>query len=153
MTSWGADAAVPFPLLTLKGETEYFASDDKRADEFLLYVLQLEKQWRDLYVVGGYAGEIVTASRSPLFFDPERGFARSFIGRAQYTIDPRREVSAEGIVRQNGMGELVELQYSESFVQHWRATAGYTVIGGDDSDFIGEYNRNSHAKLILRYSF
>ncbi len=153
LTSWGADAAAPLSWVTVKGETEFFTSKDKRSDEFLLYVLQLEKQVRELSLVGGYSGEIVVESRSPLFFNPERGFARSFIGRAQYSIDPRRELTAQGIVRQNGKGELLELNYSETFGQHWRATVGYTFIGGVDSDFIGEYHENSHATVALRYSF
>ncbi len=153
LTAWGADVAAPLSWVTIKGEAEFFTSNDKRSDEFLLYVLQLEKQVRDLSLVGGYAGEIVVESRSPLFFNPERGFARSFTGRAQYVIDPRREVTFQGIVRQNGKGEMLELDYSQTFGQHWRATAGYTFIGGVDSDFIGEYHENSHATAALRYSF
>jgi hypothetical protein len=44
-------------------------------------------------------------------------------------------------------------EYSQAIGQHWRATAGLTVIRGATTDFLGQYRRNSHASLALRYSF
>jgi hypothetical protein len=46
-----------------------------------------------------------------------------------------------------------KLEYSQAVGQHWRATAGAVLIGGRSGDFLGQYNRNSHAALGLRYSF
>jgi hypothetical protein len=43
--------------------------------------------------------------------------------------------------------------YTQAFGQHLRATAAFSLIRGDPTDFIGQYRRNSHALLILRYSF
>ncbi len=153
LRAWGGDMAVPLSWFTVKGEAEYFTSSDRRADEFLLYVLQLERQIREISVMAGYAGEVVTASRDAFYFSPERGLARSLLGRVAWTIDPRRELVWQQIVRQNGRGVLVEIEYSQLFGEHWRAVVGYTIIGGADTDFIGQYRRNSHAKAALRYSF
>ncbi len=150
---YGADTAVPLRWFTVKGEAGFFTSSDKRTDEFLLYVLQLERQQGEWSFVGGYAGEYVTAARNPFFFAPDRGIARTFLGRAAYTIDPRRTVAFETAIRQSGKGAYLKAEYSQTFGQHWRATTGFVWLGGKESDFLGQYRRNSHAIAALRYSF
>ncbi|MDX1983667.1 MAG: hypothetical protein SFV51_25565 [Bryobacteraceae bacterium] len=150
---YGADAAVPLRWFTVKGEAGYFKSSDRRTDEFLLYVIQLERQQGEWSFVGGYAGEYVTAARNPLFFAPDRGIARTFLGRAGYTIDARRSISLETAVRQSGKGAYVKGEYSQTFGQHWRATAGFVLLAGSRTDFLGQYRRNSHGLLAVRYSF
>ena len=35
----------------------------------------------------------------------------------------------------------------------YEVNAAFTLIRGDESDFLGQYRRNSHAMLALRYSF
>ncbi len=69
----GADAAVPLSMLTLKGEAAFFGSSDQRTDQYVQYVVQLERQSGEWFFVGGYAGEIVTTSRTSDRFAPERG--------------------------------------------------------------------------------
>ncbi|HZU23919.1 MAG TPA: hypothetical protein VFA04_00260 [Bryobacteraceae bacterium] len=149
----GGDLAVPMHWATIKGEIANFSSSDKRSDQYVLYVLQLQRQIKEWNLVGGYAGEVVYDSRSPFFFSPERGYARSFLGRAGWTIDPRSDLSVQGIVKQNGRGGLLEATYSHTFGQHWRATVGYVMVRGDENDFIGQYRHNSHEIVSLRYSF
>ena len=68
-------------------------------------------------------------------------------------IDTNRSVALETTVRQYGKGEWAKLEYSQAFGAHWRATAAFTLIRGDESDFLGQYRRNSHTMLALRYSF
>ena len=153
MRMYGGDAAIPLSLLTLKAEAAYFTSATPQSDEYVLYVIQLERQSGEWSFVGGYTGEAVTDHRSALFFSPERGFARAFTALAAYTIDTNRSVTFEGVVRQNGQGVFLKAVYSQAWGQHWRATAGLAWIHGSDSDFLGQYHRNSHAILGLRYSF
>lgn len=150
---YGADTAVPLKWFTVKAEAAYFTSSNRATDEFLLYVIQLERQQGEWSFVGGYAGEYVTASRNPLFFAPDRGIARTFLGRASYTIDAARSLAFEAAVRQNGDGAYWKAEYSQMFGPHWRATAGFVLLRGDPADFLGQYRRNSHAILALRYSF
>jgi len=151
--SYGADAAVPLRWFTVKGEAAYFTSPNRLADEYLLYVTQLERQAGEWSFTGGYAGEVVTNRRSLLEFAPDRGLTRAFLGRAGYTIDANRSVALETAVRQDGDGAWVTLEYSQAFGQHWRATGSATWIHGVASDFLGQYFRNSHFSVILRYSF
>jgi hypothetical protein len=47
----------------------------------------------------------------------------------------------------------VKGQYSEALEAHWRWTVAGVVIGGERDDFIGQYRRNSHLQLTMRYSF
>ena len=71
--TYGADAAVPMSWFTLKGETAYFTSRSTATDEYVLYVLQIERQTGEWVLVGGYAGEVVTRRRAPLTFAPIGG--------------------------------------------------------------------------------
>jgi hypothetical protein len=151
--TYGGDIAVPTKWFTIKGEAAYFTSSTPFTDEYVLYVVQLERQTGEWVIVGGYAGEAVTAERSTLSFAPDRGLTRSFVARASYTIDPLRSIGFETAIRQNGDGLYGKLEYSQARGQHWRAT--FTAIGitGQSDDFLGQYSRNSHVEAALRYSF
>ncbi len=107
------------------------------------------KEWS---LAGGYAGEaVVNRAANPLLFDPEQGFAKSFVGRAAWTIDPSRTLTIEAVVR--SASSFARAEYSQGFGQHWRATAGVAWIRGSMTDFLGEYRRNSYGSLAIRYSF
>jgi hypothetical protein len=149
---YGGDVAVPLPWVTVKGEAAYFTSSTPGAEEYALYVIQLERQVKEWSFVGGYAGSVVTRdAASPLQFAPDRGFAKSFVGRAGLTIDANRSLAMETAVRAEG--SFVRFEYSQLFGQHWRATGGIAWIRGDMNDFLGEYRRNSYGSLAIRYSF
>jgi len=149
---YGGDAAVPLRWLTIKGETAYFTSSTPGAEEYALYVIQLERQVKEWSFVGGYAGSVVTQdAASPLQFAPDRGFAKSFVGRAGLTIDANRSLAIETAVRSGG--SFVRFEYSQLFGQHWRATGGIAWVRGDMDDFLGQYRRNSYGSLAIRYSF
>ena len=68
-------------------------------------------------------------------------------------FDATSDVSFEAAVRQNLDGVWVKGQYSEAIDAHWRVTLAGAVIAGDGRDFIGQYRRNSHLLLTVRYSF
>ena len=149
---YGGDAAVPLPWLTVKGEAAYFTSSTPGAEEYVLYVIQLERMVKEWSFVGGYAGDEVTqAAANPLAFAPDRGFARSFVGRAALTIDVNRSLAVETAVR--AAGSFLRFEYSQAFGQHWRVTPGAAWIRGDMADFLGQYRRNSYLSLAVRYSF
>jgi hypothetical protein len=150
---YGGDLAVPLPWFTIKSEAAWFSSRTAQADEYLLYVIQAERTLGEWVLVGGYAGEVVTARRNPLAFAPDRGFARSFLGRAAYTLGPRRSVAMDAAVRDTANGVWLRLEYSEELSAHWRATTSITWIAGSQSDFLGQFRRNSHAVAGFRYSF
>ena len=156
--AYGADVAAPTRWFTLKAEAAYFttsseSSDTAVTDDYVLYVVQLERQKGEWVFVGGYAGEAVTRSGSSRAFAPDRGLSRAFVARASYTLDPNRTVAFEGAARQRGEGVYARGEYSQAHGQHWRVTAAAVVIGGETDDFLGQYRRNSHATLTLRYSF
>jgi hypothetical protein len=150
---YGGDAAVPLKWVTIKGEAAYFNSPGVTGSgNYAIYVIQLERQVKEWSFVGGYAGEAVERTPSnPLLFDPEQGFARSFVGRAEWTIDQRRSFSTEAVVR--AAASFTRAEYSQTFGQHWRGTAGVAWIRGSVTDFLGEYRRNSYGLLAIRYSF
>jgi hypothetical protein len=154
LRTYGADVAIPTSWLTLKGETAYFTSPDTVNREYILYVLELERQAGEWMLDGGYIGESVTRSGPPGFrFAPDEGIARSIIGRASYTVDPRRTVTVEGLIRQSGDGAYIKAQFSDALSSHWRVTFTGVGIRGTDTDFVGQFNRNSYGAITLRVSF
>jgi hypothetical protein len=152
--AYGLDAAMPLSWLSIKGEAEFFTSPaETGADDYVLYVVQLERQSGDWVFVGGYAGEVVTARRAGVTFSPERGMTKSFVARVLRTVDPRRTVTIEGAAHQSGGGLYTKAEYSEARGQHWRVTVSAVLIGGRPGDFLGDYRRNSHLSAAVRYSF
>jgi hypothetical protein len=152
----GGDLVWPFRWFTVKAEGGYFWTSDNRTDDYLSYVVQLERQSGEWLFVGGYAGEVVTVQRSgaePVLTSFERGMTKSFLGRALYTIDVNRSLSVEGAVRQDGRGYYAKGAYSQALARHWRATVRVDLIGGDAGDFLGQYRRNSSTRLAIRYSY
>jgi hypothetical protein len=151
--TYGADAAIALKPFTVKLESAYFTSSRRDTDEYLIYVLQLERQVGEFLFLGGYAGQMVTRITGSPNFDPERGMTRSVLGRASYTVDVHRSVSVEAAVRQNGRGVLVKTEYTQALGAHWRATTGFVWIHGAENDFLGQFHYNSFATLGFRYSF
>ena len=75
------------------------------------------------------------------------------MARASYTVDANRSAAVEGAVRQNGDGIYARAELSQAHGQHWRTTLAGVLIRGAAADFLGQYRRNSHVTLTLRYSF
>lgn len=149
---YGADTAVPLPWFTVKSEAAYLTSATPGAQEYGLYVVQVERLVREWSFVGGYAGSYTTREpATPLQFAADRGFAKSFVGRAGLTIDANRSTAIETAVRANG--SFLRYEYTHATGQHWRTVAGAAWIRGDVRDFLGQYRRNSYASLAIRYSF
>jgi len=151
--TFGADFAVPTSWFLVKGEAVTFDSTDDTTDEYLLYVLELERQVGEWSVVGGYAGEHVREQRQDFNFAPDRGIAGSFLGRVAYTVDPRRTVAIEGGLREKATGAFVRGEYTQSFGGHWRLTLAGVGVGGDADDFLGQYEQNSNLSFGLRLNF
>ena len=153
LRTYGADLAVPTGWFTLKGEAAYFTSPSATTDEYVLYVVEIERQVGEWLLDAGYAGEAITTARGGFAFAPDRGVTRSIIGRASYTVDPRRTVTIESAVRQTGEGYYLKGEYSQVWGQHWRMTATGVGLGGEADDFLGQFRLNSHGAIALRFSF
>lgn len=149
----GADVVKPLPWFTLKAEAAYYASNTAQADEYGLYVIQLERLVGEWTFIGGYIGEMITRERDPFDFAPDRGLARSFVGRAGYTIGPRSSMSFEAAGREDLDGGYGKAEYSRLLSDAVRFTASYALFRGKPTDFFGQYRRNSHFMLKFRYSF
>jgi hypothetical protein len=153
LRTYGGELSVPTRVATLKGEAAYFTSPTSSSEEYVLYVVEVERQVGEWLLAAGYAGEVVTTSMEGFSFAAERGMARSIIGRASYTVNPRRSVAIESAARQDGRGLYAKGEFSEAFGRHWRLTLAAAGIRGDDDDFLGQYRQNSHVSATLRLSY
>lgn len=152
LRTYGVDAAIPTRWFTFKGEAAFFESPSRTSEEYVLYVLELERLIGEWTLAGGYAGEVVTTEAADFPFAFERGMARSIVGRAAYTVDPQRTFAIEGAVRQNGDGLFIKAEYSTELGSNWRLMLTGVGIQGKDEDFLGQFRRNSHVSMTLRFS-
>jgi len=153
LRSYGAGAGMPTRWFTLKAEAAYFTSSTAGTDEYVIYVIQIERQTGEWAFVGGYAGDHVTRQQAIAPFAPDRGLSEAFVGRASYTLDVNRSVACETAVRQNGDGGYFKAEYSQARGSHWRTTVSGALLRGDAKDFLGQFRLNSHFRLAVRYSF
>lgn len=149
----GADVVVPLRWVNVKAESAFLRSRDGRTDDFLLYVVQLERQSGELSAVLGYAGQYVTRDRPGQEFGVDRGLTDAFIGRIGYTLDATRSVAVEAAVRQNLDGLWLRPEYSHAFGAHVRLTVNGHLVRGDTDDFIGQFRRNALVAATMRWSF
>jgi hypothetical protein len=153
LRSYGTDLAVLTPVVTLKGEAAWLKAPDGTINDYVLYVLELERQIGEWIFDGGYIGEVITANRGTQRFGPDEGIAKSFIGRVSYTIGPRRSFTIEGAIRQNADGAYSRGEFSQTFGQHIRITLAGVVLAGDRDSFLGQYRDNSNASIAFRFSY
>jgi hypothetical protein len=153
LRTYGVELSIPTTVITLKSEAAYFTSPSSTSEEYVLYVIEAERQVGEWVFDGGYIGEAVTKTRAGFPFGAERGMAKSIIGRASYTVDPRRSVAIEAAARQDAGGFYTRGEFSEAFGQHWRVTLSGVGIAGKDDDFLGQYEHNSHGAITVRLSF
>ncbi len=163
MRMYGGDIALPNRWVTVNGEFAYFTSTTPQAEDYGIYVVQLERQAGEWLFVGGYAGDFVTRQASRIIasspraiavpFGADRGLAEAFLGRAAVSIGTTRNLAFQAAVRQNGHGTWVKAEYSQTFGQHLRANVEGNLIRGREDDFIGQFRENSNVSIDLRYSF
>ena len=152
LRTYGAEFALPTQWITIKAEAGYFVSSTD-AGNYGIYVIEIERQAGEWMLTGGYAGDANGSAVEPLAFDPDRALAPAIVGRAAYTVDPRRTITVEGAARRNGDGQYVKADYSHAIGQRWRVTAAGVILAGAPDDFLGQFDRNSHVTTALRFSF
>ena len=153
LTSAGADVAIPLRWFTIKAETAWLGSSTAGTEEYVLYVLQIERQAGEWLFIGGYTGSHVTQEGTVPRFAPDLGLARAIVGRASYTIDTNRSLVFEAVARQDADGFAGKAEYSQAFGPHFRVIGSGRLIKGEDTDFLGQYHHNSSVTLTVRYSF
>ena len=93
--------------------------------------------------VAGEAAELRAAGANPRPKDGQTRWCDWF------DTDDRTDVYEQVV----NLGVYGKVEYSQARGQHWRATITVAGIGGHSDDFLGQYRRNSHVALLLRYSF
>jgi hypothetical protein len=151
--TYSADVIVPLPWVAIRGEASVFDARDNDTDEYVLYVVQAERQWKEWLFIGGYSGEYVTEDRGALAFNADRGVAGTIILRASYALGSDRSFIIENITRHNGEGTYGKIEYSRVVARNLRVAARFVAIGGVAGDYFGQYRKNSFAGSNLRYSF
>jgi hypothetical protein len=153
LRTYSGDLIVPLSWVAIRAEATAFDARDDDTDEYVLYVVQAERQWREWLFIGGYSGEYVTEDRGAVGFNADRGLAGTIIARAQYALGGDRSFILESITRHNGDGTYGKIEYSRVAARNLRVALRFVAIGGTLADYFGQYRRNSFAGANARYSF
>jgi hypothetical protein len=137
----------------MKAETTWQQATAKDADDYGLWVVQAERQQADWLLIGGYVGEWVSAERGALSFAPDRGLARSVIGRVSRALEGNRSFFVEVVARQNAGGLYAKAEYSHGIASQWRVALQAQLIRGQVDDFLGQYRLNSWTGARTRFNF
>jgi hypothetical protein len=137
----------------MKAETTWQQATSEDADDYGLWVVQAERQQADWLLIGGYVGEWVTAERGALAFAPDRGLARSVIGRVSRTLERNRSFFVEVVARRDADGLYAKAEYSHGVGSHWRVTLQAQLLRGRAADFLGQYRLNSWTGARSRFNF
>ncbi len=81
--TYGGDVAIPTSVVTLKGEAAYLQSPDEQNNDYVLYVIEFERQVGEWVFDGGYTGEVLVNDRGAVPF-------RARLWRGQIDHRPRR---------------------------------------------------------------
>ena len=151
--AYGADLVVPFGAFALKAEAAWLEARERDTDDYGLYVVQVERQQGEWLLLGGWVGEVVGTDRGALTYAPDRGLARSLVGRASYTIGPTRSLAIESVAHWSGDGVYAKADYAHLIGGHWRMTLRLIVMRGEPQHYIGQYRLNSFAGAVARFSY
>ena len=153
LRTYGADLVVPLSTVAVRAEFAAFDAPDADANEYVLYVLQAERQWREWLFIAGYSGEKMTNDRHVVSFSADRGLAEALLVRASYNLGGDRSFIIEAIGRYNGDGVYSKAEFSRVVAKNLRVALRFVAIGGKDTDFLGQYRRNSFSAGHVRYNF
>ncbi len=152
----GGDAAWPLKWFTLKAEAAYFWTTDPYADDYGIYVIQVERQQGEWLFVGGLRRRVRHRGPLPALDAGLRvrpGPREHLPGPRLLHARPAQQPGFEGAIRPDAAGGWLEMEYSRAIGQHWRATARGDLLAGSPDDFFGQYRRNSSLRVDLRFSY
>ena len=153
LRTYGADLVVPLSSVAFRAELAAFDAPDADANEYVLYVLQGERQWREWLFIAGYSGEKMTNDRNIAAFSADRGLAGALLVRASYNLGGDRSFIIEAIARHNGDGVYSKAEYSRIAARNLRVALRFVAISGKVTDFLGQYRLNSFTAGHIRYNF
>jgi hypothetical protein len=142
--------------VTIRAEGGYFQSGQAGpapGDDYAFYVAQAEKQRGRWSLSVGYTAQQVFHARGSYLFDPDRALTGAFLGRASYQIDARSTFQFRGGAHRQGIGTLLQGEYSRSVGANWRTSFGLTWIHGSPEHLFGQFGKNSYGSMTNALNF
>ena len=142
-----------------RGEVGYRMTDDGRADDFVQYVIGVDRTFadvlidHDLYVLLQYVGLEVTAkARDPRSGGISQAFTNTAIGLFRYEFSDDTELELRATVNLDKWDHLIEVQFSHKFSDALELVIGSTVLGGKANTFFGQFDENDRVVFRLTYT-
>ncbi len=155
----GANVAFNTGKIGWRGEVGYHMTDGGRADDFVQYVIGVDRTFadvlvdHDLYVLLQYVGLEVTAkAQAPRFGGISQAFTNTAIGLFRYEFSEDTELELRATVNLDEWDHLIEVQFSRKFSDALELVIGGTVLGGEANTFFGQFDENDHVFLRLTYT-
>jgi hypothetical protein len=149
----GFDFASDLGPIGIRGEAAYFDQTDPNNLDHVLYVVGVDKNWRDWFVILQYAGQKVNGRLAGQAVFPDLGLRSSMIYRVERTLGPSRSIEIKGVLRLRDGDFLLQPIYSVALSNNWRLKLGATVFAGSKNTYLGQSRDSSHLNLQLTYSY
>jgi hypothetical protein len=162
----GADFAGVLGGRALRGEFGFFRPERKNnlplindRRNYIQYALGTDWRWGDWYAIAQWVGDNSLGTRStfdipggpPRF--PDRGFGQAVLGRVERTLNSWSSVHVNAVIRFQDADFLLKPEYLYDISQSWKLQAGFLILGGHRSGFLGQYHENSRMYIRLKQSF
>jgi hypothetical protein len=149
----GADFASELGPVGVRGEMAFVDETDPGDLDRFVYVVGLDRRWKDWFVIAQYADRIGghQAAGIPVF--PNLGLRATVLSRIERTIDPSQSVELKLALGLRDRDRLMQLSYNLSISDTWRLTLGGALFGGSRTGFLGQYRGNDALTVQLRRSF
>ena len=155
----GANMAFNTGKIGWRGEVGYRMTDGGRADDFVQYVIGVDRTFpdvfidHDLYVLLQYVGlEVTSNAREPQRGGINQAFTNTAIGLFRYEFSDDTELEIRATINLDEWDHLLELQLSHKLSDAIEVVIGSTVFGGDANTFFGQFDDNDRLFVRLTYT-
>ncbi|MBI4893530.1 MAG: hypothetical protein HY821_23110 [Acidobacteria bacterium] len=149
----GGDVSAAWRGMVWKAEGAYSWTPTQITDDFISFVVQVERVREKWQMVAGYTGLHKTVDRITPYVAIDQAFTKAFAGRFGWAPKPNNNFTAEYWLQRNCRAFIGRFLYSREIAPSLRFTGGYIWITGAKDETVGRYSINSYATLQLRYSF
>ena len=150
----GANVAFNTGKIGWRGEVGYRMTDGPRADDFIQYVIGVDRTFadvfidHDLYILIQYVRlDVTSKARDQASGGISQAFTNTAIGLFRYEFSDDTELELRATINLDECDHLIEAQLSHNFSDIVELIIGGTVLGGDKATFFGQFDKNDRVFL------
>lgn len=149
----GVDFASEIGPIGIRGEAAFFDQTDPLNLDHLLFIIGVDKNWGDWFIIAQYAGQKVNGNLANTAVFPDLGLRSTLICRAERALGPSRSFEIKGALRLLDGDFFLQPLYSVALSNSWKIKLGAAIFAGARDSYLGQFRDNSHLNLQLTYAW